>query len=1605
MILLITLIFFGKSNDINSKYDVRLNLNLHDWYLIIQNDIIEFRDDYNSKFNPNSIIFQQNNSINKQIYLNIGGFADRNQNHKLYLISNNSIPVNLSFNITSLNTDESHFEISFLPGFLENKEVISLNIYVNDPDFLHFTNIRSQFNLKVFNSGNGQLVAQLLPEKERKKIIICYGGTECTEQEDFSIQTDGNYLSLIDDNNFENVINNIIISSKIEYLKIYFASEKSPKVDFSMIPFKHIQKVYIIGHSIDNPQIIKINNQDQNELIDKIEAKNAQIVTKDEKFNTKSSFKNESPRALIKYTPTENQIVYNMNIDLVSNPNITFLVKQNSIDSYYTAEGDKEYIIFSNGKETVIVIENASSTFDKKILIECNVVLTNIVSNNISFLFKNCGNITIEFTKWVKKEGEKEVTPVMFNFYSEKSESLNIISSKNRLIKYRHLNIINLENSNITDESLFKQYPTAFAFCLQDVSCDEKEYIGLDPVIIPIKDISSIEGKFDEISNQNLKNLIFFFDEKSKNDNIDLSFLTGSVLEQVKFISYVADVPLTVTGIKGDAKKNWTITNCTITIKTSSDYVIDELFSNYASISRDEEAVNSVITIKHGTYLMKVDLTEQDLIFVISNDSFRFKDYDYHSNDNLTMKIETQQNANTKFIFQPADILSEKTVNTTDICLNFEGTDENITYIPISFGDWSKSDGNLTILINTNSSEQIIFDNIPQNLNFVVYSNETKSNVQQIYSDASKIVMCYESDECVKQDDFSQSIDRYTTFISLNSTSDYDKVIQSIDTNDYDNKPYDYLRLVFIGKEDPINLTLNDNISDNFDQIQLYGYNNARILLDDNINTCNFKVWVVHHVSFMNNSNINYTFNELIIIDTEPIFQNLFEISNNIYIGTARFYCEEGYKVNGLSGVDNINCTIFEIFPNLEEKDYVLSIRGYSFIANSNTENGAGSPFINAPQSKFYFNVHTPSNYSTGHKFVICRYENRLSQISINLENINYTIPFPVQYTCKDNECDKPFKYKFTTENFTGLANDSELLIANQGECNYVITMINGIDALPTPCPSTTPTQSFTEIFSLSSMFSSSAKFTFSSMFSRSLTFTKSSSFTESTIFTNSLSFSNSNLFSDSFMFTNSCPFSNSLPFSETNIFSSTLIFSLSSVFTLSSSFSISKLPATDDFTESEKFTRTSLFSKSSLFTSSHMFTPSYQFTPSYPFQHDQPEIDDSKPDFNLSLESININSNGIIEVDDGKTINLNNSNVPFISVLFKNDITVTESDVFSLPTTLYFIADEPNRRIKFDEKLINSSIGVKTDKSPTVVLTNDKTPLNIMNYKQGYSWIDIEYESDQTTTSLKLNEVNNSNGYLTLNVESNIRSISFTSLIMSRISSIEIKNKNKNQNQNQDQRNNNNNNNNKIIELEEVRDNNICELAVEDNINISSRSSVTLSKIRLEGNINMNDDSIIIFREETKFEDSSNISIRFGKNKDTRREPIIKFDGLLDSTPNQITLSFEDKSTISDFSNFILIEGTNFRTCFQWIDKLQLVNNGKKKIESRCDYKEGGLTHLIISKQKSKKLSTGAIIGIVIGIVVVLVIIIIVVLLVKRKKTKDKSLHEVEEFNDDSTF
>lgn len=96
--------------------------------------------------------------------------------------------------------------------------------------------------------------------------------------------------------------------------------------------------------------------------------------------------------------------------------------------------------------------------------------------------------------------------------------------------------------------------------------------------------------------------------------------------------------------------------------------------------------------------------------------------------------------------------------------------------------------------------------------------------------------------------------------------------------------------------------------------------------------------------------------------------------------------------------------------------------------------------------------------------------------------------------------------------------------------------------------------------------------------------------------------------------------------------------------------------------------------------------------------------------------------------------------------------------------------------------------------------------------------------------------------------------------------------------------------------------------------------------------------------------------------------------------------MNFDKKAKSKKISNFVLVEGSSFRTCLLWSENLSLASNDKRKFESRCEYVEGGLTHFIISVEKGG-LSTGAIVGIVIACVALIAIIVIVVVLVLKKK------------------
>ena len=332
------------------------------------------------------------------------------------------------------------------------------------------------------------------------------------------------------------------------------------------------------------------------------------------------------------------------------------------------------------------------------------------------------------------------------------------------------------------------------------------------------------------------------------------------------------------------------------------------------------------------------------------------------------------------------------------------------------------------------------------------------------------------------------------------------------------------------------------------------------------------------------------------------------------------------------------------------------------------------------------------------------------------------------------------------------------------------------------------------------------------------------------------------------------------------------------------------------------------------------------------------------------------------------------------INISFSGNINITESENFTYSKNLYFSACNEGSLIRLDRNLLNSVIGVMTKNYPTIILENEQYQLNIMNYERGYSTINIKYDKEGKDVDLSFKEVNNSNGYLSLNIDPKIRSISFNSLFMSRISSLEAK------------RNKRLSNINNMLLLEDDEEEETLEIIIKECINISQRSQVILSKIKLIGELNIIDDSYLIFKKGIIFSDESKINFIFKNLKDKRKQPILKFESILDSTPNKIVLLFDDKSNLDDISNFILIEASNFKTCYSWLDNIEYIKDDKYEIKSSCEYVKSGTVQLII--KTNKKPRTGMIIGIIVGCIVgialIITIIIISIKISRRKKFDD---------------
>ncbi|KAK8881068.1 hypothetical protein M9Y10_003796 [Tritrichomonas musculus] len=1617
MFLFFLLSFLINSDLLLSINDITLNLDSDsdNLYLFLKNDFFEFRDNLND---DSSIYYRSNYTINDDC-LKIALNSHKNINYNLFIIYLISNQIHFNAMIKNLNQNVSHLNVTFLNEMCEGQDVVFMNLYVDNHDFIAFSNLNPRINVKIIDSFNNQIIHQILPIHQRNNLIVCYEGIDCLIKYNFSINSKQNYLSSINDKNFEDVINHYITTSDFKYLRIFFSKDESQKIDFSFIPFKCIEKVDIFGHSQNNPQAIKIKIDNdkykyKEEIENKITTKNIILDLIEEKSNVGSLILEDknTEKSPFKMNAA-NKKTYNVVPNMNKSQTLTIKILHeylSVIDDY-----EEESINFIEGSETYLNIENPNTNKNYIIKIMADVSIRKIISGNISINFKNCGPITVQFYNW---EDKTEAPDIMINLYSNNQSDLNIISSKNKKIKYRHYDL---------SGSLFSQYPTAFVFCLKSAPCDIHEYDDLDPIKIPIdgdvKEISkNIEDQLDEITKVSIHDLIILLNEESKDAQFDFSYMTGDDLQSIKFINYDDNVNLNIINFPKTQNNEWQVINCTIKSSSPEMYIIKELISNNSWITGN-------VDILSGTFIKNVDLSNNDINFQVSSKSFHFEEnkYDYKGNYKIILKLKNDPNSLNKIIFTQVEN------SPCNVNLTIEAVDENSTEIPVSFEINKNFKDPAHIYIEVPSNEKIIIDKIPEKIDFVVFNNESKHNIHQIRpsESSSNMIICYQSFQCadqLDQDDF--KIDDDSTFISTKDSNNYEQIINSIKEM---KSTYNYLRLIFFDNDDIIHFTLNDVSCETFRQVQLCGDNNVRIAFDDYSRINAFDSWVMRHVSFP--ESITCVFKELTVIDTETVFESN---PNNIKIGTARFHCKQGYAITGLNNMrsKNINYTLYDLFPELDVKDYVLSIYENKFIANSNLDDGDGSPIISQLPNKYNLVVHSPPKNIDAKTFIINRLKNDFKKISITFEDINDNIP--IRYNCNESETYEEFDYIFTADN-------ADLLDIDQGNCRNVNTFKNGSSYFPLQ----TPTQSDSALFSLSFLFSKSGLFSNSFLFSDSEKFSKSYVFSESSHFSETLKFSessqftntnqfsetfqfsvsskfsDSNCFSDSFyfsesnhfsgssefskttqftysnifsettqfsyssQFSDSNLFSNSIQFSDSILFSNSFMFSSSSLFSLSSLFSDSSSFSPSGFPTSKIVTGTPVFSKSSTFSMSSIFTYSNLFTPSFPFQTDfgNNNLDKDFVSLNFTNSVFNMTSHGFIN-EKNEEESLTNYIAHSINISFSGNINITESENFTYSKNLYFSACNEGSLIRLDRNLLNSVIGVMTKNYPTIILENEQYQLNIMNYERGYSTINIKYDKEGKDVDLSFKEVNNSNGYLSLNIDPKIRSISFNSLFMSRISSLEAK------------RNKRLSNINNMLLLEDDEEEETLEIIIKECINISQRSQVILSKIKLIGELNIIDDSYLIFKKGIIFSDESKINFIFKNSKDKRKQPILKFESILDSTPNKIVLLFDDKSNLDDISNFILIEASNFKTCYSWLDNIEYIKDDKYEIKSSCEYVKSGTVQLII--KTNKKPRTGMIIGIIVGCIVGIALIITIIIIsikISRRKKMKNVLENISEF------
>ena len=357
------------------------------------------------------------------------------------------------------------------------------------------------------------------------------------------------------------------------------------------------------------------------------------------------------------------------------------------------------------------------------------------------------------------------------------------------------------------------------------------------------------------------------------------------------------------------------------------------------------------------------------------------------------------------------------------------------------------------------------------------------------------------------------------------------------------------------------------------------------------------------------------------------------------------------------------------------------------------------------------------------------------------------------------------------------------------------------------------------------------------------------------------------------------------------------------------------------------------------------------------------------------------MNEEGFFE-DDSKYLTTVNKSSTFINTITftQQKITITETAEFVSISPLYFVAKNGESTVFLTENVTHSNIGVSSDNSPTVILSKSDHPLSFVNGNDhGSINIDLNYSPHSGVNTLNLNSLNNKVGIFTLTVPWEIKTVSFASIVLERMSSIQVSSG---------------------PEKSRIKDDDDDNFNVDDVtvdvrnlLNVTSLSEyVVFNTIYLIGVLFIFDDSSLVLNKPVFFSPlNSRLKIVFRNLDKFREKPILKFEKVLNSVPATIILANELNGELIEFSDLSFIEAKNFTSCELWRQKIGFENGRDGSIESRCEeIGNENVVALIVSaretvNKKEEDLSVGAIIGIVFGCIGAVLFVVLVAVFLSR--------------------